>query len=65
MFVTFTRTWYRPNKAWPGGLEPHAGRRHYTGHTYGEESAARAACREWSDSHDPGRLSRKMEYERA
>lgn len=64
-YVTFTRTWWRRNPSWPNGLEPKAGRRHYTGHTFQNEEEARRFCREWNDSHPPGRLSRKCEYTRA
>jgi len=61
MYKTFVRNWYRANKAWPRGREPHAGRK--TWHdTYETEEQARAACREWNSTHDAGHLSRKMEY---
>ncbi len=58
----FTRTWWRDNSEWPNGLEPHAGTE--TDHEGAEtEEEARALCREWNNTHEPGRLSRKMEYE--
>jgi len=62
MFRTFTRTWWKENKSWPNGLEPEAGTAHYHGR-YENEKDARAACKQWNDTHDPGRLSIKMEYE--
>lgn len=61
-FKTFTRTWWRNNPSYPNGLEPCAGRKYSHG-TYGTEAEAREACRAWNATRDPGRLSRKMEYE--
>jgi hypothetical protein len=61
-YKTFTRTWWKENPAWPKGLEPHAGRKHYMGH-YQSEEEARNACQAYNKTHKPGRLSRKMEYE--
>ena len=63
MYRTFTRTWWKRNKAWPGGLEPHAGRRTYAG-VYSTEEEARACCHAYNATHPAGFLSRKMEYER-
>jgi hypothetical protein len=31
MYKTFIRTWWRPNKDWPDGLEPHAGKKRTVG----------------------------------
>ena len=63
MYKTFTRTWWANNPSWPDGLEPSPGRR-YTHHTDVEtEEEARAICEQWNSTHNPGRLSRKMEYE--
>lgn len=64
MYRTFTRTFWRENPAWPNGLEPCAGPRHYHD-DYDTMEEAREACREWNAEHDPGRLSRKMEFEEA
>lgn len=61
-YKTFTRTWWRNNPAWPDGLEPGAGRKHYHSR-HMTEAGARAECKEWNSTHNPGRLSRKMEYE--
>ena len=63
MYQTFTRTWWRDNPSHPNGLEPCAGRKYSHGR-YDTEEDARKACKEWNDTHSPGRLSRKMEYER-
>lgn len=63
MYRTFIRTWWRNNPSWPNGLEPHPGRKNYTGHTYQKMEEARAACAEYSRTNNPGKLSRKMEFE--
>ena len=62
-YATFTRTWWRRNPSYPGGREPGAGRKRYHGRhlTYDE---ARRMCQEWNAMHNPGFLSRKMEFER-
>ena len=62
VYQTFTRTWWKHNPSWPGGREPGAGRKTLWG-LYGTENEARKACREYNESHDPGFLSRKMEYQ--
>lgn len=62
----FTRIWWRCNPAWPDGREPGAGTRSYRSHpdrlSYSE---AQAYCRRWNETHDPGPLSRKAEFEEA
>jgi len=63
MYRTFIRTWWRENKDWPNGLEPHAGRKSYRS-SFSTEEEARAACEHYNSTHKPGRLSRKMEYEK-
>ena len=64
IYKTFTRTWWKHNQGYPGGLEPCPGRKyHYE--SYGTEAEARKACKAWNDTHNPGLLSRKMEYESA
>lgn len=62
MFKTFVRTWWKDNPNWPNGLEPDAGKKKYHG-LYRSQQEAIAACREYNDSHEPGRYSRKMEFE--
>jgi len=62
MYRTFTRTWWIEHPKWPGGREPGAGPRTYH-EDYDTEAEARAACRAYNNTHDPGFLSRKMEYE--
>ena len=61
-YRAFTRTWWRHNPVWPDGLEPGAGRKTTLGHRL-TEAKARQVCRQYNDSHRPGRLSRKAEYE--
>ena len=62
MFDVFHRTWWRPNPSWPDGREPGVGAKTYIARRVTEEEA-RAICREWNATHDPGPLSRKAEYE--
>jgi hypothetical protein len=63
-YRVFVRTWWRLNSAWPNGLEAHPGRKTTLGHVT-TEAEARAMCSEYNNSHEPGRLSRKAEYEDA
>lgn len=62
-FAVFTRAWWKENPAWPNGLEPHAGPRRYLATGIVTEETARRMCREYNETHDPGRLSVKAEYE--
>jgi hypothetical protein len=63
-FRCFTRTWWIDNPAWPDGREPGAGPRHYAGHPKNLTMAeAQAYCRGWNETHKPGHLSRKAEFE--
>jgi hypothetical protein len=62
MYQTFTRTWWRNNPRYPNGLEPGAGRKTYY-NTWATQEGARKECKAWNDTHNPGRLGRKMEYE--
>jgi hypothetical protein len=63
-YRVFTRTWWKRNPAWPGGREPGAGRKNYRDHprrlTYEE---AQQYCAAWLETHKPGFLSRKAEFE--
>lgn len=65
-YRVFTRTWWRSNPAYPQGREPGAGTRSYRGHpdglTYEE---AQRYCKDWNATHNPGKLSRKAEFEEA
>ena len=69
-YRVFTRTWWKENPDWPDGLEPKAGRKRYRmpstnwkQQTFATEKEAIAWCKEWNDTHEPGRYSRKAEFE--
>ena len=59
----FARTWWRHNAAWPNGLEPAPGRKKTIALAKTEEEA-RTICADYNATHNPGRLSRKAEYEK-
>jgi hypothetical protein len=63
-YNVFHRTWWRANPAWPNGLEPKAGRKTYLRRRV-TEADARAICKQYNETHAPGKLSRKAEYEEA
>ena len=63
MYRVFTRTWWRENPAWPNGLEPCPGKRHYFHLRFASEQEAREYCQRWNRAHTAGRLSRKCEFE--
>ncbi len=60
-YKVFTRSWWRKNPSWPKGLEPCPGRKR-TLTSCDSEDEARAFCRDWNASHEPGLLSIKAEY---
>ncbi len=63
-YNVFHRTWWIENPAWPGGRDPGAGEKTYLAEdvSYAE---ARAIAREYNETHEPGFLSRKAEFEDA
>ncbi len=61
-YDVFHRTWWTRNPAYPNGLEPCAGRKHYI-RKHVTEADAREICRAWNANHEPGQLSDKAEYE--
>ena len=63
MFRVFVRTWWRRNPAWTGGREPCPGKKRTLVSRVATEEEARRICREYNDTHDPGFLSKKAEYE--
>ena len=63
MFYCFTRTWWKDNPDWPDGREPGAGPRH-TVARHMTWTEARAFCDQWNSAHNPGRLSKKCEFDR-
>ncbi len=58
----FTRTWWKENSDWPDGLEPAPGRKYCIG-TAQNRADAIELCDQYNSSHDPGRLSKKAEFE--
>lgn len=60
-YQLFIRNWWRKDPSAPGGITPGPGRKTIVGYVDDEE-AARARCKEYNDTHKPGKLSRKMEY---
>lgn len=63
MYHVFTRTFWKANDKWPDRREPCLGRKHTLQDDVETEEEARAICKDYNDSHDPGFLSRKAEYE--
>jgi hypothetical protein len=63
-YNVFVRTWWKRNPAWPGGKEPGAGKKRYLARhvTYAD---ARAIAKQYNDTHKPGFLSKKAEFEEA
>ena len=59
MYKTFIRNWYK--KSASGAIEPGPGRKSW-GNSYYTEDEAREACSRYNSTHEPGKLSRKMEY---
>ncbi len=62
MYRVFVRNWWRSNPSWPDGREPGAGRKTTLRRNVKSEADARAICRQYNETHDPGHLSRKAEY---
>ena len=60
-YQVFVRNWWKDNPSWPNGLEPCPGKKHLLD-TVSTEEEARERCREYNDSHNPGRYSRKAEF---
>lgn len=63
MYSVFIRSWWKNNPNWPGGLEPHMGRKSYIKRHVKTIEEARDICRVWNANHSPGRFSRKAEFE--
>jgi len=61
-YKVFTRTWWKRNPKWPEGREPKRGRKTVLGMVRTEEEAVRM-CDKYNDTHKPGFLSRKAEFE--
>lgn len=63
MYHVFTRTWWKRNPSYPNGREPGAGRKTTLARNVQTEEEARAICKRYNDTHAPGPLSRKAEYQ--
>lgn len=61
-YKVFTRTWWKRNPTWPNGLEPHCGRK-TTLRRGLTRSEAQSFCSSYNDTNDPGRYSKKAEFE--
>lgn len=62
-YRVFTRTWWRENPAWPNGLEPCTGRKTTLAKRIATAEDALEIAVQYNNTHEPGRLSRKAEYE--
>jgi hypothetical protein len=62
-YSVFVRNWWKKNPDWPSGLEPDpCARKTYL--AKGVTAArARELCGEYNETHKPGPLSRKAEWE--
>ncbi len=63
-YDVFVRTWWRSNPAWPGGREPWPGKRRYLARGVTHQRALEL-CKQYNDTHKPGKLSKKAEFESA
>lgn len=61
-YNVFVRNWWVANKDWPDGLEPGPGPKTHL-KTVDTIEEARKECQEYNDTHKPGKLSRKAEFE--
>ena len=62
-YRVFVRNWWKRNPNWPQGLEPDPGARKTTIAKVKTEEEAQARCQAYAQTHKPGKLSRKAEYE--
>jgi hypothetical protein len=63
-YRVFVRNWWKENKDWPNGLEPDStARKTYISDRIETEDQAREVAQEYNKTHNPGRLSRKAEFE--
>lgn len=66
-YQVFTRTWWREAQGnergrWPNNLVPCPGRKYTIAKRVGREEALQL-CERYNSTHNPGRLSRKAEFE--
>ena len=62
-YKVYHRTWWTNNPSWPNGLEPGAGRKTTIRARVDTIEQARDIAQVWNANHEPGRLSRKAEFE--
>jgi len=62
MFTVFVRNWWKNNPSWPNGLEPDPSARKTKLATFETQEECIRYCKEYNQTHKPGRLSRKAEY---
>jgi len=62
-FTVFTRTWWTRDPALPAGRICRPGRKYTLADRVATEAEALEICRRYNDSHDPGPLSRRAEYD--
>jgi len=60
-YMIFTRTWWKRNPKWPGGREPHKGRKTIIKYV-DNPLVARQYCEEYNRTHPAGKLGRKAEW---
>lgn len=63
MYRVFVRNWWKRNKDYPGGRKPCAGRKTTIQAKVETVDEARTICKQYNDTHEPGFLSRKAEFE--
>ena len=59
----FRRRWWRDAPGYPGGLAPATGARKTTLCVALSREEAQKFCKEWNESHNPGRYGIKAEFE--
>jgi len=62
-FEVFHRNWWKRDPLHKGVKIPGPGRKTHICYA-NSEAEARAVCKRWNSSHEPGVLSRKAEFER-
>lgn len=60
-YTVFTRTWWKSNKNYPNGLEPHMGKRKVIRKGLSIEQA-RKECEQWNNNNPAGKYSRRAEF---
>lgn len=61
-YQIFIRNWWIKNSSWPDGLEPGPGPKTNVKMVDTIEEA-RAFCEKYNETHEPGKYSRKAEFE--